>query len=125
MSDSFDAKALALKPEHLKPGRLAETGIAATKRERRKREFALISREQFERLTKTTNTASWRIFIHLQLLSWRSPGRAIRLANGALEQIGVDRYAKYRALPELKELGLIELKTKHKRKSPEIVVLEV
>ena len=50
MDNSFDAKALALKPEHLESGRLAETGIAATKRERRKKEFAQITREQIERL---------------------------------------------------------------------------
>jgi hypothetical protein len=121
MDDNFDAKALALKPEHLERGRLAETGIAATKRERRKRDFAQISRDQFERLTKTTNASSLKIFLHLLFLNWRSPGRAIRLANGALELIGVSRYAKRRALPELKKLGLIKLR-KRERKSPEIVV---
>jgi hypothetical protein len=112
---------LALKSEQLEPSRLAETGIAATKRAKRKQEFAQITREQVERLAKTTNAASWKIFLHLLLLSWRSPGRTIRLANGALERVGVDRYAKYRALPELEELGLIEVR-RSERKSPEIVI---
>jgi hypothetical protein len=125
MDDNFDAKALALKPEQLEPSRLAETGTAAAKRERRKREFAQITRQQFERLAKTTNAASWKIFHHLLFLNWKSPGRVIRLANGALGQIGVSRYAKYRALPELKRLGLIRIRNKRKDKSPEIVVLDL
>jgi hypothetical protein len=122
MDDNFDAKALALKPEHLESGRLADTGIAATKRERRRREFVQITREQIERLAKATNIATPKVFHFLLLIDWRSPGRVIRLANGALEQqIGVDRYAKRRALSELKKLGLIKLR-KRERKSPEIVV---
>jgi hypothetical protein len=125
VDDTFNAKALRLKPEQLKSSRLVETGIVATKREQRRREFAQITREQFERLAKTTNAASWKIFLHLLLLSWRSPGRAIRLANGALERVGVDRHAKYRALPELEELGLVEIRNKRKNKSPEIVILDL
>jgi hypothetical protein len=125
MMGKFDAKVLALKPEQLESGRLADTGIAATKRKQRRREFALITRDQFERLAKTTNAASWRIFLHLLLLSWRSPGRVVRLANGALERVGVNRQAKYRALPELEGLGLIGTKDKRKNKSPEAFILDL
>jgi hypothetical protein len=119
MDDNFDAKALALKPEHLKNLRSAET--TAAKVERRKRYFAQITSDQIDRLTKTTNVAAWKIFLHLLLLNRYSPGKTIRLANVALGQIGVSRYAKYRALPELKKLGLIKMR-KRPNKSPEIIV---
>ena len=50
------------------------------------------------------------VFRHLLFLNWKSPGRTIYLANGALSEKGVNRYAKYRALDELKRVGLIRLK---------------
>jgi hypothetical protein len=120
MNDSdFDVKDLRLRPEQLKNLRPAETGVAKLKRS--KREFIQITREQSDRLDKAKNLATYKIFLHLLFLNWKSPGKTIKLANGALEQIGVSRYAKRRALPELKRLGLIKLRQRP-RKSPEIVV---
>jgi hypothetical protein len=118
MMGEFDAKALALKPEHLESGRLADTGIATTKRERRKREFAQITREQIERLAGAKEPTT-TVFLFLLLVDWKDPGKPIRLANGQLEQLGVSRFAKGRALTKLVRLGLI----KKRRKSPEVVVL--
>jgi hypothetical protein len=120
--DSFNAKALALKPEQLESGRLADTGIAAAKRVRRRREFAQISREQLERLSPTMSSATLKVFLFLLLIDWKSPGKPILVANGGIKQLGVSRFAKSRALSELGELGLIKLK-KRTRKSPEIVIL--
>jgi hypothetical protein len=119
MDDSFDAKALALKPEQLKNLRPVETSAARV--ERRKRDFVKVTSNQFDRLTKTTNVAAWKIFLRLLFINRYSPGKTIRLANVALGQIGVSRHAKYRALPELERLGLIEIR-KRKHKSPEIVI---
>ena len=124
MDDTFDAKSLSLKPEQLEPSRLAETDTAATKRERRRREFAQITREQVDRLTKATNIATSKVFHFLLLIDWRSPGTPILLANGGLEQVGITRQAKYRALSELERLGLVELRNRG-RKSPEVVVLKL
>lgn len=119
--DAFSAKDLKLRPEQLEGLRPVETGTGKPKRERREREFVQITREQFDRLNKAKNITTWKIFLHLLFLNWKSPGKTIRLANGALEQIGVSRYAKRRALPELKKLGLIILRN-CTRKSPEIIV---
>ena len=88
MDDTFDAKALALKPEHLERGRLAETGIAAAKRERRKREFAQITREQVERLAKAASLPPHR-FPFPPTHRLEISGSPILLANDGLEQIGV------------------------------------
>jgi hypothetical protein len=122
MDDNFDAKSLALKPEQLvEVGRLADTGIAATKRARRRREFAQISREQLERLSPTTSSATLKVFLFLLLIDWKSPGKPIVVANGGVKQLGVSRFAKKRALCELKKLGLIKLRERG-NKSPVIVV---
>jgi hypothetical protein len=116
--EEFDAESLKLKPEHLKNLRPVEKPVA---RKRQTREFVQITRGQSERLDKTKNATTFKVFHHLLFLNWRSPGRTIRLANEALTKKGIDRYAKRRALLELKKLGLIKLKMRS-RKSPEIVV---
>jgi DNA-binding MarR family transcriptional regulator len=121
MSNAFDAKALALKPEHLETGRLAKTGIAAAKKEKRKREFAQITREQIERLAQVRSAATLKVFLFLLLIDWKDRGKPILVANGQLEQLGVSRYAKRRALSELERLGLIKV-CKRLRKSPKIVI---
>jgi hypothetical protein len=120
--EEFSAESLKLKPEHLRNLRPVDTDALKSKQRGRKRDFAQITRDQFNRLTKATNAASWKIFLHLLFLNWQNPGRAIRLANGVLREIGVTRYTKYRALPELKKLGLIKMRKKRGRKSPEIIV---
>jgi hypothetical protein len=119
--NEFDAKTLALKPEHLESGRPAETGVAAAKRERRKREFAQITYEQIERLAPVKSAATLKVFLFLLLIDWKDRGKPISVANGRLEQLGVSRYAKYRALSELRRLGLIEM-CKRPHKSPKIVI---
>lgn len=116
--EEFSAESLKLKPEHLKDLRPVEKPVA---RKRQKREFVQITREQSDRLDKAKCVATYKVFLHLMFLNWKSPGRTIRLANEALAKKGVNRYAKRRALLELKKLGLIKLKMRF-RKSPEIVV---
>jgi hypothetical protein len=118
MDDAFNANDLKLRPEQLKSLRPVE---ANTKPKRLKREFVQITREQSNRLSKAKNTATYKIFLHLLFLNWKSPGRTIRLANEVLAQKGIRRYTKSRALLELKKLGLIKLKMRP-RKSPGIVV---
>ena len=122
--ESFDAKALALRPEQLESGRLAETGIAAAKRERRKKAFVLAPLEQFERIANTPNDAAWKVFVHLLSLDWRYPGNVIRVGNVALKRFGVSPDAKVRALLKLEGLGLIKVKKMLPRRSPEVIVLK-
>jgi hypothetical protein len=122
--ESFDAKALALRPEQLESGRLAETGIAAAKREKRKKSFVLVPLEHLERIAKTPNDAAWKVYVHLLSLDWRYPGNVIRVGNVALKRLGVSPDAKVRALLKLERLGLIKVKKMLPRKSPEVIVLQ-
>lgn len=116
--EEFSAESLKLKPEHLKNLRPVEKPIV---RKRQTREFIQITCGQADRLDKTRNATTFKVFHHLLFLNWKSPGKTIRLANEVLAKKGIDRYAKRRALIELKKLGLIKLKMRS-RKSPEIVV---
>jgi hypothetical protein len=117
MDDAFNANDLKLRPEQLKNLRPVETGA---KPKRSKREFIQVTREQSERLNKVSHTAEI-VFRHLMFLNWKSPGRTIYLANGALSQKGVSRYAKRRGLANLKKVGLIKLR-KRTRKSPGVII---
>jgi hypothetical protein len=114
----FSAKNLKLKPEHLKDLRPVKSD--EPKRQRQKREFIQITREQSDRLNKASHAAEI-VFRHLLFIDWKSPGRVIHLANAALAQSGVSRHAKYRALSRLKKLGLIKL-IKRPHKSPGVIV---
>jgi len=116
--DTFNVKDWKLQPEQLKDLRPVET---TTKLKRPKREFIQITRDQSERLDKTKSITTYKIFLHLLFLNWKSPGKTIRLANEALARKGINRRVKSRALLELRKLGLIKLKMRS-RKSPEIVV---
>ena len=48
----------------------------------------------------------------------------VKLSNGVLEDMGVDRYAKRRALKDLEKAGLVSVKRRHGR-SPVVTILDV
>src|ERR1700722_3809171 len=101
--EEFSAESLKLKPEHLKSLRPVEKPVA---RKRQTREFIQITREHSDRLNKAKCKQTENVFRHIMFLSWRTPGKTIRLGNVALAQIGVTRQEKRRALLELKKLDL-------------------
>ena len=115
---NFDIKDFKLRPDQLKDLRPVEPGVKKSRR--RKRDFIQITREQSERLDKVGHAAEV-VFRYLMFLDWKSPGRTIYLANGALSERGVSRFAKYRALTHLKRVGLIKLR-KRPRKSPGVII---
>jgi hypothetical protein len=95
----------------------------AVAKPRRRREFVMVSRWQFDRLCKAKHFAAERVFLHLLFLTWRSPRKSVRLANAGLKQKGVSRYIKRRVLRELEALGLIGADWQS-RKSPTVTVLD-
>jgi hypothetical protein len=48
----------------------------------------------------------------------------VTLGSATLEQFGVDRFAKYRALKNLEQAGLVRVKRRRK-KNPVVTILEV
>jgi hypothetical protein len=95
----------------------------AVAKPRRRREFVMVSRWQFDQLCKAKHFAAERVFLHLLFLTWRSPRKSVRLANAGLKQKGVGRYIKRRVLRELEALGLIRADWQS-RKSPTVTVLD-
>jgi hypothetical protein len=89
------------------------------------REFVMITREQFNQLKRARCAATERVFLHLLFLTWRPQdrGKPKVLANAALRLMGVNRFAKQRALLELEALGLIGVEWRDK-KSPIVTVLD-
>jgi hypothetical protein len=104
---------------------LAELKRAAWKKkiksQRKSRSFILVPRAWVERLRKTHSVATYRVAHHLLYRHFREKGRSFPLGNGALLEERVDRFAKWRALEELEELGLISI-NRRPRKSPQILV---
>jgi hypothetical protein len=94
----------------------------AKPRRRARREFVMVSREQFDRLAKAKHFAAERVFLHLLFLSWRSPGKPVKLANVGLASLGVGRYIKRQVLRELEALDLIRV-GRRRKKSPMVTVL--
>ena len=52
---------------------------------------------------------TYALAMHLQYLHWKDNGKPIKLANGMLKIDGIDRFAKWRALPELERRGLVSI----------------
>jgi hypothetical protein len=60
---------------------------------------------------------------HICYLHWKGKGGSVKLANGALAEIGVSRKGKYRALRELESRGLITVE-RPSRRSPIVTVID-
>jgi hypothetical protein len=108
--------------ENLRVKELPPPDPTAAKPRRRSREFVMVSREQADRLGKARHFAAERVFLHLLFLTWRAPGKPVRLANAELKQISVGRCIKRYVLLELEALRLIRVEWRYK-KSPIVTVL--
>src|SRR3954451_12804514 len=73
------------------------------------RSFVKVPLVWVERLAEARYIATYRLALHILHQHWKSHGRPLTLANGALEREGVTRRAKWRALLELEALRLIAL----------------
>jgi hypothetical protein len=117
-----------LKQHALTPGRVKEllaavpvTKISVSRKERKRRgQFIMVPWTWVEKLEgapgQTYRTALLLLYEH-----WRQ-GKPIKLNNRMLETIGVSRYSKWRALPDLEGRGLIAVERRPKR-SPVVRVL--
>jgi hypothetical protein len=92
-------------------------------RTRKKHDFVMLSRTQFEQLCTTRRVATFKVFHQLQFLIFRSRTKSVRLANVTLAKTKVGREGKRMALAELERMGLIQV-TRYPHRSPEIVILD-
>ena len=89
---------------------------------RRRKRFVKLPWTWIERLDKAKSTTTHRLAYRLLNLNFQSHGAPFKLPNGMLGIDGITRFAKYRALRELEELGLIVVERRPKR-SPIIRLL--
>jgi hypothetical protein len=73
------------------------------------------------RATKATSTPQALVWIRLLHLAWKAKTRTICLPSKWLEDQGVSRFAKNRALDGLEAGGLISVERRH-RKSPRVTL---
>ena len=96
-----------LKQHRLTPETLAKLAVVPRKIQRRRQQFVMVPWGWIERLAKTASANTYRVALHLLYEHWRGSGQSFLLPNGMLAMEGVTRFAKWRALAELEELGLI------------------
>jgi hypothetical protein len=114
--DLFDNLEALRLPDGMVVGARVEPG----KMRKRRKQFVQVPWTWGERLKHANHT--WYIAMYLLYLDWKQEGGPIKLPNGWLEFEGISRFAKYRALAQLEELGLITVE-RRPRKSPIIQVL--
>jgi hypothetical protein len=94
--------------------------VTPTKILKRRKNFIMLPMAWYDRLIECGG-GTYKTAIHILYLDWKNNGKAFTLANGMLGYDGVSRWTKYRALANLKRLGLITVE-QEPRKSPTIHV---
>jgi hypothetical protein len=111
---STDPTAYRLPPEMLSERRITPKKIA-----RQREHWARLPMSWFP--LEGASAQTLRVFWYLHYLHWKGKGEPIKLANGMLEEFGVSRYAKRRALIDLECRGAISVEWRPK-KSPIVTV---
>jgi hypothetical protein len=111
-----------LKRHALTPQQILTLGrpVSVSRKTRRRREqFVMVPWTWVERLARARFTATYRVALHALHEHWRNGGKPFTLSNSAVK--GVERRAKWRALRELEQFGLVTIE-RRKRKTPLIAV---
>ena len=68
-----------------------------------------------DRLQAAKRVSTWRLAVWIVYEHWRSGGQPIVLSNVLSKAEGLSRRSKWRALTELENLGLVQVKRHHGR----------
>jgi hypothetical protein len=117
--DPFDVEALRIDPAD---PTFVPRGVVGSKKKKWKRKFVRVPWTWLDRLKATNCASTYKLALFLIYEHWRNGGRAIRLANAALAEVGVSRRTKGPALRELERFELIKV-DRHLRKSPLVTLL--
>jgi hypothetical protein len=115
-SDPLDLNNLRYQPGD------ARWAAVPKKIRQRRQQFVQVPWTWIERLAQSQSANTYRVAVTLLFLHWKTKGEPIKLPNGMLAIDGVSRFAKYRALAELEQFGLITV-TRRQRKSPIITLI--
>jgi len=92
-----------------------------TRTKKWRRQFVRFPWAWAERMKSTQRASTYRLALLLLYEHWRTRGQVIVLSNVGLEQEGLTRRSKWRALAELERLGLL-LVERLPRKSPRVTL---
>lgn len=112
-ADIYDLERLRLTPEQItqltnKPAKPK----SKIKKKGWQRQFVRVPWHWVDHLKAAKSLATYRLALELLYEGWRLGGRTLTLSNVAAATTGLDRRAKWRALCELENLGLIHVKRK-------------
>jgi hypothetical protein len=100
----------------------AQWAAVPKKIRQRRQQFVKVPWTWIERLASSQSANTYRVALTLLFLHWKGNGDPIKLGNGMLAIDGVSRFAKYRALAELEQFGLISVAWRRK-KSPIVTLI--
>jgi hypothetical protein len=115
-SDPLDVDNLRFQPGD------EQWAVVPKKIRRRRQQFVLVPWTWIERLAQSHSANTYRVALTLLFRHWKANGDPIKLGNGMLAIDGVSRFAKYRALAELEQFGLIVV-DRHPKKSPVVSLI--
>jgi hypothetical protein len=104
----------------LPDGMVVKAKVEPRKVRERRKQFVQVPWQWAERLKHANHV--WYIALYLLHQDWKGKGAPVKLPNGLLEFDGISRYAKYRALDQLEQRGLITVE-RRPRKSPVVRVI--
>jgi hypothetical protein len=118
-----DLEGLRLSPETAERLAKAKPRLEA-KAKRQAKLFAMLPIDRFQKLAADTKSALLATVLELDRLVLNNYGRdnTVTLSNSRLQQLGVSRRSKYRALKLLEQCGLVAVVRKGKE-SPSVTVL--
>jgi hypothetical protein len=122
--DKFVIDRWALTPEKLATINHAAAAKAEHPQQKQhpSKEFTILPDSWEIKLRGCRHKATYPVAVFLLRQHWKTKGRPFKVPNLALAERSVDRYAKWRALEELEELGLIQVERRSNR-SPIVTIL--
>lgn len=122
--DKFVIDRWALTPEKLATINHAAAAKAEhpQQKQHQSKEFTILPDTWEIKLRGCRHKATYPVAVFLLRQHWKTKGRPFKVPNLALAERSVDRYAKWRALEELEELGLIQVERRSNR-SPIVTIL--
>ena len=113
--DPFDLDNLRLTPEAAAMGRAAVAKQARATSKRQQQQFVMVPWSWIKRLKGARYPASHMVGYLILYQHWKTRGQPVSVSTVALRPFGVTRWAKWRALKELEQLGLIRVQRSPRR----------
>jgi hypothetical protein len=102
--------------------RIDDPAVAQVSRTVRQKHFIRLPLAWADRLDAARSTATFKVAHRILRLHFLGRGRPVQLGSSMLMQNGISRAQKQRALLELEQLGLVQVR-RRLRKSPIVTVL--